>query len=233
MAIVEDASSPAIASTSAATTVTTASFTPPAGSLILALVGSDGTAGVNTIIIMSDSLSGTWTLLKRTNVSTNGPPAVGGTAEIWVRDATNSPMTVTATQSGGTFVGMAMTVKVLTGAATRTAQTGVTGGVGGGSFPPATVTLTPGTGNRIYGVSIYWASATARTVNASTTKINEFLDTSNGDAYTTFKSSADTTGASVTVGYTNPVDPYNISVAEILAAGGGAAVAGGETISLS
>lgn len=57
--ITEDASSPAVVSTTAAPTITTASFTPPAGSLLVAMVSAD--ASVATIITVSDSSSLIWT----------------------------------------------------------------------------------------------------------------------------------------------------------------------------
>jgi hypothetical protein len=58
--LTEDASSPAPASTTATTTITSASFTPPAGSLLVAMVASDGGTGTVTVTV-SDSSSLTWT----------------------------------------------------------------------------------------------------------------------------------------------------------------------------
>lgn len=55
-----DASGPALASTTAATTVTTASFTPPAGTVLMALVSSAGGTGVVTMAL-SDSSGLVWT----------------------------------------------------------------------------------------------------------------------------------------------------------------------------
>lgn len=61
--IAEDASAPAVATTMTATAVTTASFTPPAGSLLVAIVPSDGAAG-GTLTTMTVSGGGlTWTEL--------------------------------------------------------------------------------------------------------------------------------------------------------------------------
>lgn len=63
--ITEDASGPAAATATGATTVTTASFTPPAGSLLVAMVGSDGAANGSTLTTMSvtdtSGLGLTWT----------------------------------------------------------------------------------------------------------------------------------------------------------------------------
>jgi hypothetical protein len=103
---------PAPVATSVAT-ATTASFTPAANSLLVAVAvcGSSGT-GIETCPV-TDSLGSTWTLLKRANTNN-----FAGTAEIWVLDAGSSPAarTVTATITGSTGVGVALTVKVLTGA---------------------------------------------------------------------------------------------------------------------
>jgi len=63
--IAEDASSPVYAATSTATAITTASFSPPAGSLLVAIVASDGAAdGVSdTTMSVADTMSLTWTPL--------------------------------------------------------------------------------------------------------------------------------------------------------------------------
>jgi hypothetical protein len=56
-----DGSSPAVVSTTAALTITTASFTPPGGSVLVALVSfNTATSGAYTITV-SDSSSLTWT----------------------------------------------------------------------------------------------------------------------------------------------------------------------------
>ena len=58
--ITEDGSSPAsIYSGTSSTSVTTASFSPPAGSLLVAMVGAD--ANTSTVVTVSDSSSLTWT----------------------------------------------------------------------------------------------------------------------------------------------------------------------------
>ena len=61
--LAEDASSPAAAYTTTATTVSTASFAPPASALLVAMVSSDcsGTSGQSMTIAVSDSSGLTWT----------------------------------------------------------------------------------------------------------------------------------------------------------------------------
>jgi hypothetical protein len=66
----EDASGPALASTLAATAVTTASFTPPAGSLLVAMIASDAGSGVETMALTDTSGLGlTWVALAQAHVS--------------------------------------------------------------------------------------------------------------------------------------------------------------------
>jgi hypothetical protein len=93
---------------------TTASFTPVANSLLIAevTVGNSTGSGLTTGAI-TDSLSSTWTLLKRSNISGSG------CSEVWGMDAGASPAARTVTLTGTASVGQGtvLTVKVLTGAA--------------------------------------------------------------------------------------------------------------------
>jgi hypothetical protein len=82
--LAEDASSPApvFANT---LTVTTASFTPPAGAVLVAMVSSNGAAGVTTMTVSDTGLGLTWTEQVRQNGAGNGytgiwtaPVAAGG-----------------------------------------------------------------------------------------------------------------------------------------------------------
>jgi len=64
--ITEDSSAPAVVTSDTATALTTASFTPPAGSLIVALIGTDGAASgsTDTTMTVTDTGGGlTWTQL--------------------------------------------------------------------------------------------------------------------------------------------------------------------------
>ena len=68
--ITEDGSSPAAASTFGAGPVTTASFTPPAGSLLVAMISSDGGAGVTTFAVTDTSGLGlNWIEASKANAS--------------------------------------------------------------------------------------------------------------------------------------------------------------------
>lgn len=69
--LIEDSSAPANVTSSAASTVTTAAFTPPNGSLVVAMVASDGGASVTTMAVTGGN-SGTWTELVKANGTAKG-----------------------------------------------------------------------------------------------------------------------------------------------------------------
>jgi hypothetical protein len=85
--ITEDGSSPAAVYNAAGASVTTASFTPPAGSLLVAMVGAD--ANTSTVLTVSDSSSLTWT--QQVVAQTTGALYAGvWTAQVPAGDATVS-----------------------------------------------------------------------------------------------------------------------------------------------
>ena len=113
----------AVTGTSAAAQITTASFTPPASSIIFAIAstGNSSGSGVQSGAI-SDSLTGTWTSVIAAN--TNGQ----GTVQIFRRDVGGSPAVMTVT-SGHPAVPTARDaagrVYVITGAGATSAMTAV------------------------------------------------------------------------------------------------------------
>lgn len=185
------------------TNQTTASFTPESGALLVALVSaasvSSGTAATAAV---TDSLSGTWTLLLRTN---SQGVNIFGTAEVWCRDSPNAAMTVSVHQSAGASgTGGQMTVRTLIGAQATANQPGATGTKSNDS--PATVqaSVAAGTGNKIYGATMNWDTSTAMTVLGNTTAIAAVVDSTNGDNWASFKSTGDTAGTA-TYGYSTSV----------------------------
>lgn len=209
--------------TGGATTGTTASFTPEPGALLILLVAADGANVTSaTTVVVTDSLGGTWTLRKRQNTFVQGPPDIGGTAEVWIRDSPGTSLTVTGTwtSTNGGPDGV-IVVRTLLGALPTAQQNGATGGSGGTSVPPS-VTLTPTQiGSRIYGSGLRWVDNATLTPNSDTVDINQFNDASTGDTWTTFKSNADTTSLTSTAyGYTNANNEYNFAAVEILTAAG-------------
>ena len=132
MTLAIDATSPAVVSVagSGPSSVTTGSFTPPAGSLLVAI----GLHAFTATEVFSDSHSSTWTKLEATG-STGALYGVIGVA-----DATNSATTVTLTTTASDDIGLK--VYVVTGAAARAAQAGAVYGNFGGTVAPSAV-LTP------------------------------------------------------------------------------------------
>jgi hypothetical protein len=66
--IAEDASAPAVVTSNTLTALTTASFTPPAGSLIVVMIGSDGDGASTTTMTVTDTGGGlTWIPLAQAN----------------------------------------------------------------------------------------------------------------------------------------------------------------------
>ena len=190
--IYEDPSAPAVAVNEAGTSVTTAGFIPPGGSLLVALVCADGGAGIETMTVSGGGV--TWTEVSHANVS--GANYAG----VWVAVA---PMpdpadpVITATQGGSTGPGMVLRILVLTGAAAVQSGASATG------QPVGQVSITPNqTGSRVYGGAV--GSNVVATPNAATTQFDSIQDSGNTGSYNTFKATA-TSVATVaeTIGDTN------------------------------
>lgn len=96
MAIAVDSSSPAlVAQTSIVTTVTTASFTPPADAMLVACAFCSQNGSGTMTFNMSDNQSGTWTTDLVRNAADSG--AYASAAGIYHRASPGVAMTVTAT----------------------------------------------------------------------------------------------------------------------------------------
>src|SRR6266566_6898787 len=123
MAITVDVQPPYASST--LISVTSGSFTPTAGSLLVACVAianGNGIAGAGSTVI-TDTGSHTWTLLKRQQNSG------AATAEIWCADnASTSAITVTATSQITGQTDLCIQVISYNGAAAAASQTGATAG---------------------------------------------------------------------------------------------------------
>jgi hypothetical protein len=194
--LAEDPSSPAAVSTTSGTTVTSASFTPPDGSLLVAMVASDGGSGTTTMALSGGGL--TWTPLAEANSS------VADYAGVWIAQTgppdPNDPV-ITATQGGSTAAGMAMRVFVLTqAAATQNGGTSNSQFVNVATFTQAVTTTQ--TGSRVYGASSHFPNAAASAA-AATTVVDDVADATNNGRYTTFKATSLTgTPGATTLGYT-------------------------------
>lgn len=224
MTISEDTSNQPVPVHSTTTSATTASFSPQAGTLLVALAAVDGSGTATTTVVLSDSTAGAWTLLARSNAHSN--PSLGGSSEVWCRYLAAAPgsMTVTGNWSAAGQAAGNFTVRSLLGAAS--VQTGATGTNGGASVAP-TATLTPTQlGSWVYGACLDYTSAASLTANASTTLIDQFQDATNGDTWAVFKGKVATASLSSTAyGFTNANNAFNTAAAEILAATVSASVA--------
>jgi hypothetical protein len=137
--------------------------------------------------------------------------------EVQAPDATGSSnMTVTATQEGigATFNGMALTVKVLTGAA---AVSGQTGSKLADTGPASQSLTTTEVGSIIYG-AYNWNNGITITPVPGTTVSENYDDETNGATYVTFQSTITATPGPTNVGVTASGDDSTgaWSAAEIL-----------------
>jgi hypothetical protein len=106
--------------------ITSASFTPPSNSLLLALVSADAAASTNITILVSDSTGLTWT---QAAIMDPGHSGGNGHASVWYAvQPTTQAMTVSAkrTSSGGSSNQISVKVYVITGF-TLSSPIGVTG----------------------------------------------------------------------------------------------------------
>jgi hypothetical protein len=130
-------------------------------------------------------------------------------------------ITVTAAQSGaGVSNGLALAVKVLTGAAP--AQNGTTASSETVTAPQLAITPA-GSGSLVYGAVVNGVTSTAFTANGATAFSANYSDGTDGVALGTFRTTSVTTsGTPVTVGASAPAEVSGdlyIALAEILAAG--------------
>jgi hypothetical protein len=125
--------------------------------------------------------------------------------------------TVTATESAAKANGMAMAIRVLTGAAAS--QPGATAGATGAGASTASQAITPsGTGSLIYG-AILGGNTTLTALSASTPFLQQL--TQNSLRYVQLRSTSTTiSGTPVTVGASSATTGIGIAVCEILAAPG-------------
>lgn len=177
--------------------VTSASFTPTAGSLLVACVGianGNDVAGSGSSAL-TDTGSHTWHLLKRQANSAHA------TAEVWVADnASTSAITVTATSQISLQIDLCLQVISYNGAAAFASQTGAVAGANDAGTVAITTTVT---GSQVVGG--YGFSSTIATLSAfsaATTIIGQ-NNGSAGDTDAAFRATSLTgTPGSTTLGCT-------------------------------
>jgi hypothetical protein len=209
----------------AGATITTASFTPPNNSLVVAISGNcwntnySGTPA-NTILY-SDSLSGTWTPVNSQNAGASGA-LMCSTA---YRIGTGSAMTVTATSVDSLSKDMLLTVLVYTGAAiTSTIATSLfTGTASTTNFTQQTVTTTT-TGSQPV-IIVTSDNNDPLVVNANTTERGHVNDTTvNAISVGGYATNLTTTPGSLSLGWTGSTAiPQTVAIIEVMPAAAAAA----------
>jgi len=116
----------------AATSFTSASFTPSANELLIAFMSARTSAAA--IPSITDSLGNTWTLVPGTNIS-GGAGGIKGSMYYWQVGASPSAMTVTVTSAGA--IGCSLLVVGYTGGDTDTSNVGVNSNAAGDPAPSA------------------------------------------------------------------------------------------------
>lgn len=196
MAITEDGSTPAVAGAVnlGSGTTTTASFSPPAGSLLVAIAGSDFHSGTLAITI-SDNQGGSWT----TGANIAGQSCRCLVSRQYLSSAPGS-MTVSAafTTTGSRY----LAVRVLTNV--DSTQTGANSGTKSASSGSAgTFAITSmDTDSVAYGCSIINSANRALTPNSATTVFSTQIDSGNGSYLAAWTSTNPGTGSAVTYGGT-------------------------------
>jgi hypothetical protein len=218
MALIETAG--AIYAENATITVTSASFTPTAGSLIVAVAACGNSAEkTGTGFTITSSFTGTTANSWVTRIAYVGSGG-SGLAGVWVMDAGSGPgagtVTVTAAPTG--TIDTCLIVRQFAGALPMASQNGKTGTAEG---TLATIAITPNAaGSKIVGGSGSGATGAAVTANAATTIYGQ---TNASSTMVVFEGSALTiaagAGGAQTLGYTSTAQAVTgFAVAEILAA---------------
>jgi len=192
----EDPSAPPVASTTSATSVTTMPFVPPGGALLVALVASDGGSGPTTMAVSGGGV--TWTEVVAADASSQDY------AGVWAAvapPADGADPVITATQGGSSAAGMALRVRIVTGAAA--VQSGATATQSGVAAHQAAIT--PNTTGSVVYAALSCGSATAFTPTAATTLFDNIADGVNTEHYGTGRSTAtQVSGTPATIGASAP-----------------------------
>lgn len=233
MAITEDASTPVIVVGTSATSLTTASFSPPANSLLLAVVGVGWGNTVPTGATVTDSGGHTWTVAATAAGTVSG---TGGLAKIAYTYLSSAPGSITVTATFTNLSGGSMlAVRVLTGAASSQAGAGSKTLVGVTNSTVGTVSITTTTTNSlVYGIGDDPERADTFAVNGATSMLTgtpsgTYLDATDAISLMGWKatSATGTPGATTLGGTWQSGTTSNISAFEVLPASAGTASATG------
>ncbi len=221
MALAIDGSSPAFASAVSGNPATTASFTPPNGSLLVAMVTAQ-TPGNDD---MSCTVTGgglTWAR-RVARIAFDAPNSTGGaagragtTAEIWTAVGAGASMTAAADQdnglTGATYQ-TGMMVQVLTD--TTTPTIGNLGHAISASGAPTT-NVSVSVGSYVFAVAADWSNAGTGTAQTGETMIATSATSDYSRHY--LRSTNVTSAGTYTIGVSSPAtQDYNFVALEILA----------------
>lgn len=204
MAIAEDSSDPDTGLTGTGTaTFTSISFSPPAKSLLVAMVAAEWafSASVTTITVTdsSDSNATTWA-----GVFTDDTTGDGGASGVAYRYFATAPgsITVRSTYTNFSGGGRLQVIKVLTGANPNQAGASVQSPIGGGTNFSASITTT-GSGSIVYGAASMNNNHTSMTGNGNTSIILAHDNSTNNCGGAAFRSTNPTTvPGAITIGGT-------------------------------
>lgn len=178
--------------------------------VLVAFIASDGgSAGQSFSTVTGGGL--TWSLAKRVNTQR-------GTSEIW-RAVAATPITnatVRATRSGGSYQGM---INVVSFKGASTSIVGATDGANAGTGAASVSLVTTRPKSWVWAIGNDWDDATARTLGANQTKVNEYLS-SLGDTFWVQRQNSVTADAntSVVMNTTAPTNHrWNMAAIEIVA----------------
>lgn len=236
MGILLDASTPAHTAIGAvATTVTSASFNPPAASIIEVVVVVDGfaTDSQSVTSISNTGTALTWRFLQRANRHSVAD-GIGGSSEVWwaYNDAAQTGITVTAnfafsSAEAHSPSGM-LQILVFTGAAPdqSTAATASVSQAPAVSAPSGSV-MTTGDGSWVWGAILNWSTATTGSPGVAPIYSSE-SNAPDLAAYWIQQRTAPTpVWTSSTIDDTSPTVCYNMVVWEVLAGAPGGPVTPG------
>jgi hypothetical protein len=220
VALAIDGSTPAIASTATATTVTTASFTPPSGSVVVLLIGTNAGATQDTSItgVTNTGTAITWTrrARKNENAASDGGAGTNGGTEIWTGLGNGGAITITATGPfSGSSCDKTLQAVVLTGADTALVTHIVTAASASGL--PSAILTSCTAGSYVFAVSSDWSQAGLGTVDSTQTIITEYNNTGQITVHNWRTVAVLAASGSQTMNLTAPsAENYNLCVIEIL-----------------
>jgi hypothetical protein len=198
MAITEDASQPAVVTSGTNAALTSAAFSPPTRTLLVAIVSAGYGTTSNTATVTDSGLH-TWTKV----VNAIGSGANGGVSQVSYTYLLTAPGSITVTSTyTGLNGGSSLAVRVLNGA--RPSQAGAATATNTTtSSTVGTVSITTTTiGSVVYGAAEDPDTSATYTVNGATTSINKFIDATNGATDVQWKSAATVTPGATTLGGT-------------------------------